>query len=92
MALNAMVKANADEVPCLCARPSYTHTISPLALLLATLQCVLETELTNSGALRLYEKLGFVRHKRCGTFKCCNAAVRKCLNSSIVVAAYKSII
>lgn len=39
MALNAMVKANADE-------------------------CVLETELTNSGALRLYEKLGFVRHKR----------------------------
>eukprot|EP01047_Picozoa_sp_COSAG01_P063144 COSAG01_NODE_8137_length_2908_cov_6.898896_3_plen_126_part_00 len=28
-------------------------------------QCVLETELTNKGALRLYEKLGFVRHKRC---------------------------
>ena len=27
-------------------------------------ECVLETELTNKGALRLYENLGFVRHKR----------------------------
>ena len=26
---------------------------------------MLETELTNKGALRLYENLGFVRHKRC---------------------------
>ena len=30
-------------------------------------ECVLETELTNKGALRLYENLGFVRHKRYGT-------------------------
>ena len=27
-------------------------------------EVVLETELTNKGALRLYEHLGFVRHKR----------------------------
>lgn len=29
-------------------------------------ECVLEAELTNKGALRLYESLGFVRHKRYG--------------------------
>ena len=48
-----------------------TQTLADLVVLLhAQTQCVLETELTNKtlGALRLYENLGFVRHKRCVRF------------------------
>jgi peptide alpha-N-acetyltransferase len=74
MALNAMREADADEV---CARlysclltllPGHTTLADPAVLLHAQKQCVLETELTNKGALRLYENLGFVRHKRCVRF------------------------
>lgn len=31
-------------------------------------QVVLEAEVVNKGALRLYENLGFVRHKRLGRY------------------------
>ena len=35
-----------------------------VTLTAVSLQVVLETEITNKGALNLYEKLGFVRDKR----------------------------
>lgn len=44
--------------------PLHTPALLPRLHALAAAQIVLETEETNTAALRLYEKLGFVRDKR----------------------------
>jgi len=56
MAIDAMIEGDADEV-CLPRRASNTW-------LLNVLQVALETEVDNTAAMKLYERLGFLRSKR----------------------------
>lgn len=59
-AIQAMVEEDADEVgPIMRGSNQDWHLTSTVSL-----QVVLETEITNKPALRLYENLGFVRDKR----------------------------
>ena len=56
MAIDAMIEQNADEVrSCThCTLLSYAYAA----------QIALETEVTNTAAMKLYERLGFLRSKR----------------------------
>lgn len=56
MAVDAMIELDADEVPL-----SYP---SCGASLLKSIQVALETEVTNVAAMKLYERLGFLKSKR----------------------------
>lgn len=56
MAIDAMIEQNADEVRSRthCTLLSYAHIT----------QIALETEVSNTAAMKLYERLGFLRSKR----------------------------
>lgn len=56
MAVDAMIELDADEVPLV----SFPREAS----LLKTIQVALETEVTNVAAMKLYERLGFLKSKR----------------------------
>ena len=62
MAIDAMIERDADEVcsaVLIICRASLT-----LAKMCGLYQIVLETEITNTAAMKLYERLGFLRSKR----------------------------
>ena len=73
-AIETMIAQEADEVNIVTIPtinkelriilPSYNHNGELLLFLHFQFQVVLETEITNLPALRLYENLGFVRDKR----------------------------
>ena len=56
MAIDAMIEQNADEVG--------IRTHCTIILRAHTAQIALETEVTNTAAMKLYERLGFLRSKR----------------------------
>lgn len=56
MAIDTMIEGDADEV-CLQRRASNAWSLN-------VLQVALETEVDNTAAMKLYERLGFLRSKR----------------------------
>lgn len=56
MAIDAMIERDADEV--------YLQRRASIAWSLTVLQVALETEVDNTAAMKLYERLGFLRSKR----------------------------
>jgi len=56
MAIDAMIERDADEV--------YLQRRASIAWSLIVLQVALETEVDNTAAMKLYERLGFLRSKR----------------------------
>jgi len=60
MAIEAMGNQDADEVKC---HISYAHSPNKTSDAVTT-QVALETEITNTAAIKLYERLGFLRSKR----------------------------
>lgn len=61
MAIDAMVERDADEVGYL---PSHPFAKSRKGSLQCMRQIALETEVSNTASLKLYERLGFIRSKR----------------------------
>jgi ribosomal protein S18 acetylase RimI-like enzyme len=68
MAIDAMIERDADEV---CSHPFENFSLSSCwniggigADSGVFIQIVLETEITNTGAMKLYERLGFLRSKQ----------------------------
>jgi ribosomal protein S18 acetylase RimI-like enzyme len=62
MAIDAMIERNADEV-CV-QRVKSSSQFSFAHCVVCRVQIVLETEITNTAAMKLYERLGFLRSKR----------------------------
>ena len=52
------------EFACFPISPTWPRHLTRIAVLMVVVQVVLETEITNKGALALYERLDFIRDKR----------------------------
>lgn len=64
MAIDAMIERDADEVRLLSDIRVRQRGLFGLLTVRYDLQIVLETEITNTAAMKLYERLGFLRSKR----------------------------